>query len=188
MRDVNRWRERNLLHYGGLAILLAATALACTKPSATISGRTNSPTRRLWCHAGPGIAVNTRYDLHFAQVHVSYLGSSGTELFGDLLVDLTVTPATASAGPDGRALPPGSCAYADAPMTSAEPRRLRWHGALRPGIALTWHTADGATSTPAVSSVFDPLGRTEPYGMWADLAPGEGSGEQAITAFSIDPW
>jgi hypothetical protein len=171
-----------------LAFLLAATTLACTKPPATISDRKNASTRRLWCHAGPGIAVNSRYDLHFAQVHVSYLGYSGTELFGDLLVDLTVTPATVPAGPDGRALPPGSCAYADALMASAEPRRLRWHGALRPGIALTWQTANGATSTPTVSSVFDPLGRMEPYSMWADLAPGEGATEQAITAFSIDPW
>ena len=188
MRDLNGWRERNLMHQGGLALLLAATTLACTKPSTTVPGRTNSQTRRLWCRAGPGIAVNTRYDLHFAQVHVSYLGDSGTELFGDLLVDLTVTPATGSAGQDGRAVPPGTCAYAEAPMTSAEPRRLRWHGALRPGIALTWRTANGATSTAVVSSIFDPLGRMEPYGMWADLAPGEGSAEQAITAFSIDPW
>ncbi len=182
MRDMNRW------HQGGLALLLAATSFACTKPPATNSGGTNTPTRRLWCHAGPGIAVTTRYDLHFGQVRVSYRGDSGTELFGDLLVDLTVTPATVSAGPDGRQLPPGSCAYADAPMTSAEPRRLRWHGALRPGIALTWHTANGATSEASVSSVFDPLGRTEPYVMWADLAPGEAPAEQAITAFSIDRW
>jgi hypothetical protein len=179
---------RNLIHQSGLAIFLAATTLACSRPPATTAGKSNSPTRRLWCRAGPGITVNTRYDLHFAQVHVSYLGDSGTELFGDLLVDLTVTPAPVSAGQGGRALPPGSCAYTDAPMTSAEPRRLRWHGALRPGIALTWHTANGATSAAEVSSIFDPLGRMEPYGMWADLAPGEAPAEQAITAFSIDRW